>query len=119
MVAMIPLMRGFAISAQEGNVGTTKDADFYYLIQGNIMTVLGNFLMVIPLLKESWFSPAYIWMWTFMLMSLVMCGVSVGLYLLVHTGWSSMVAFFASLAGTSAVLVLTQATAPGEKIKKE
>lgn len=122
MIATIPLMRGFAISAQENSIGTTQDADFYYLIQGNVMTVLGNFLMVIPLLKESWFSPTYIWMWTFMLMSLLMCGVSVGLYLVVQTGWSSMVAFFASVAGTSAVLVVTQATvkiAPEEKVKKE
>ena len=122
MIATIPLMRGFAISAQENSIGTTQDADFYYLIQGSVMTVLGNFLMVIPLLKESWFSPAYIWMWTFMLMSLLMCGVSVGLYLVVQTGWSSMVAFFASVAGTSAVLIVTQATvkiAPEEKVKKE
>ncbi|KAG9196884.1 hypothetical protein G6514_003192 [Epicoccum nigrum] len=51
--AVIPGYKGFAVSMADDSVGTTGDADFYYLIQSNIMAVLGNLVMVIPLFRSS------------------------------------------------------------------
>jgi len=118
IAAIIPGYKAFALSMQDAAVGSTGDADFWYLIQSSIMAVMGNIIMVVPLLKKSWFSPAYGLMWAFFALGLVFAVISVILYPLVNPGWSSMVAFFASIASAASVLIMTQATArEGGRVK--
>lgn len=69
--AVVPGYKGFAISMQENSKGSTADADFWYLIQSNIMAVLENFAMVIPPVRKSWSSPAYTRIWIFFTAGLV------------------------------------------------
>jgi len=118
IAAIIPGYKAFALSMRDEAVGSTEDADFWYLIQSSIMAVMGNIIMVVPLLKKSWFSPAYGLMWAFFALGLVFAVISVILYPLVNPGWSSMVAFFASIASAASVLIMTQATArEGGRVK--
>lgn len=95
--AIIPGYKAFAISMQSRSPGSTGDADFWYLIQSSIMAVLGNIVVIVPLLKKSWFSPAYSLMWTFFMLGLAFSIISIIIYPLINTGWSSMVSFFGSL----------------------
>jgi predicted ferric reductase len=108
--AIIPGYKAFAISMQANSPGSYGDADFWYLIQSSIMAILGNVVMVVPLLKKSWFSPAYSLMWTFFALGLTFAIISIIIYPLLNTGWSSMVSFFGSIASAASVLVITQAT---------
>jgi hypothetical protein len=118
IAAIIPGYKAFALSMQGRAVGSTGDADFWYLVQNSIMAVMGNIIMVVPLLKKSWFSPAYGIMWAFFGLGLAFAVISVILYPLVNPGWSFMVAFFGSIASAAPVLIMTQATAKeGNRVK--
>ncbi|EMD70053.1 hypothetical protein COCSADRAFT_132540 [Bipolaris sorokiniana ND90Pr] len=118
IVAIIPGYKAFALSMQDSAVGSIGDADFWYLIQSSIMAVMGNVIMVVPLFKKSWFSPAYGLMWVFFALGLAFAIVAVIIYPLLNPGWSSMVAFFGSIASVASVLIMTQATArEGTKAK--
>ncbi|EMD86328.1 hypothetical protein COCC4DRAFT_135016 [Bipolaris maydis ATCC 48331] len=114
IVAIIPGYKAFALSMQDSAVGSIGDADFWYLIQSSIMAVMGNVIMVVPLLKKSWFSPAYGLMWGFFALGLAFAIVAVIIYPLLNPGWSYMVAFFGSIASVASVLIMTQATAREE-----
>lgn len=85
------------------------------------MSVLGNLTMVIPLLKKSWFSPAYNTMWIFFTLGVAFAIIAIVIYPFVNTGWSSMVAFFGSIASVASVLVMTQAASKDvpHKIKND
>ncbi|OOQ91749.1 hypothetical protein PEBR_09359 [Penicillium brasilianum] len=119
--AIVPGYKAFAISMDSNTPGSIGDADFWYLIQSSIMSVLGNLTMVIPLLKKSWFSPAYNTMWIFFTLGVAFAILSIAIYPLVNTGWSFMVAFFGSIASVASVLVTTQAAAKDvpHKIKND
>jgi hypothetical protein len=107
---------------QTSSPGSTSDADFWYLIQSSIMSVMGNIVMVIPLLRRHWLTPAYNLMWVFFALGLFFALISILIYPFLNPGWSSMIAFFGSVASAAAVLVMTQATArqviPTIKFKK-
>jgi len=90
--------------------GSTGDADFWYLVQSSIMSVLGNLISVVPLVKGSWFSPAYNVMWLFFIIGLASSAVSIGIYPFLNTGWSSAASFLGSIFSVASVLVMTQAT---------
>lgn len=119
--AIVPGYKAFSISMSSSTSGSTGDADFWYLIQSSIMSILGNLIMVIPLLKKSWFSPAYSTMWMFFTLGVTFAAISILIYPFVNTGWSSMVAFFGSIASVASVLVMTQGAAKPalEKVKNE
>src|SRR5271163_3428202 len=91
-------------------VGSTSDADFWYLIQGSVMSVLGNLILVVPLLKKSWLSPAYSMMWLFFGLGLASAIISICIYPFLNPGWSAIGSFLGSIASTVSALVLTQAT---------
>jgi membrane associated rhomboid family serine protease len=111
MAAIAPGYKAFALSMQDGTTGSINDADFWYLVQNSVMAVLGNIIMVIPLLRNSWFSPAYSLMWVFFILGLASACVAVAIYPLINPGWSSMVSFFGSISSVASVLVMTQAVA--------
>ena len=115
--AIVPGYKAFSISMSSSTSGSTGDADFWYLIQSSIMSILGNLIMVIPLLKHSWFSPAYSTMWIFFTLGVAFSFISIVIYPLVNTGWSSMLAFFGSIASVASVLVMTQGAAKRVLVK--
>jgi uncharacterized membrane protein YagU involved in acid resistance len=82
------------------------------------MAILSNIVMVVPLLKKLWLSPAYSLTWTFFLLGLAFSIISIIIYLLINTSWSSMVSFFGSIASAASVLVMTQPTSEGVKRDK-
>jgi hypothetical protein len=119
--AIVPGYKAFSISMKSSTPGSVGDADFWYLIQSSIMSVLGSLTMVIPLMKRSWFSLAYGTMWMFFSLGMIFAIIAIVIYPLVNAGWSSMVAFFGSVASVASVLVMTQAAAkdvPG-KLKND
>lgn len=119
--AIVPGYKAFSISMSSSISGSTGDANFWYLIQSSIMSILGNLIMVIPLLKHSRFSPAYSTMWIFFTLGMAFSFISIVIYPLVNTGWSSMAAFFGSIASVASVLVMTQGAAKRvlQKVKSE
>jgi hypothetical protein len=118
VAAIVPGYKGFAISMQSKEPGAITDADFWYLVQSSIMAVLGNIVMVIPLLRESWFSSKYGQMWAFTALGLGFSILSIALYPFVNPGWSSMASFFGSIASVASVLVVTQTTAKDVRRRK-
>jgi peptidoglycan/LPS O-acetylase OafA/YrhL len=111
IAAIIPGYKAFALSMQNKTRGSTGDADFWYLIHRNVMVVIGNLVVVVPLLKRSWFLPAYSLMWALFSTGLACAVISVAMYPFLNPGWSSMLTFLASMASAASVLVMTQATA--------
>lgn len=109
--AMIPGYVGFSLTfSPSPPTSPHHDADFYFLLQSSIMTVLGNIIAIIPLLKKSWFESAYMLMWCSFGLSFVLAGASLVLYVFAGSGWSSVASFLSSVASVAAVLVVTQAT---------
>ncbi|KAJ6106174.1 hypothetical protein N7512_009691 [Penicillium capsulatum] len=106
---------------QSTSPGSVHDADFWYLIQSSIMSVLGNLTMVIPLLKKSWLSPAYSTMWIFFSLGVTFALIAIAIYPFLNTGWSSMLAFFGAISSVASVLIMTQAAARDvpHKIKED
>ncbi|KAJ5895613.1 hypothetical protein N7495_007304 [Penicillium taxi] len=115
--AIVPGYKAFSISMTSSTPGSIQDADFWYLIQSSIMSVLGNLTMVFPLLKKSWFSPAYNTMWISFTLGVAFSVLSIIIYPFVNTGWSSMLAFFGSIASAASVLIITQAA--GKEIPRK
>ncbi|EYB26894.1 hypothetical protein SNK04_010283 [Fusarium graminearum] len=109
---------GFAMALKNGSVGSATDADFWFLLQGNIMWTLGSIMMIVPLFRGSWFAPAYLSMWIFLTAGFLCNVASVAIYIQVNTGWSSMLAFFGSIASAAAVLVMTQGTTKPDRKRK-
>lgn len=109
--AIVPGYKAFSIPVKSSPPGSMGDADFWYLIQSSIMSVLGSLTMLIPLIKRSWFSPAYSAMWIFFTLDMSFAIIAIVIYPPVNTGWSSMVAFFGSIASVASVLLMTQAAA--------
>ena len=84
------------------------------------MSVLGNLISVVPLLKKSWFSPAYNAMWLFFTLGLALFVVSICIYPFLNTGWSSVLSFLGSICSVASVLIITQATGRNQgKIKMD
>ncbi|KAL1874447.1 hypothetical protein Daus18300_003465 [Diaporthe australafricana] len=111
ILAFIPGYQGFAISAQSHENGKTNDSDFYYLMQSSIMSVLGNFATALPLLQSARISGPLHYFWAFSAIGLFSAVLSVVIYPLTNTGWSSVVSFVGTVASAASVLALTVATA--------
>ncbi|KAM0331521.1 hypothetical protein ACHAQA_003198 [Verticillium albo-atrum] len=114
---------GFAKAYKKGGVGSFNDADFYFLVQNNVMWMLGSFMTIVTLRRESFFSLAYKSVWLILTTGLVCAILSMPIYEQVHTGWTSMLGFLSSMASAAAVLVVLQGDGkergPTKKIKVE
>jgi hypothetical protein len=108
VLALPPFAVGFHLAGTKGGVGSFQDADFWFLIQGNIMSTLGSVLMVVPMLRGSWFSLVYLSVWLMLGGGLVCSIESVAIFTHVHTGWSSAFVLFGSMLSTWAVLIMAQ-----------
>ncbi|KAF7198650.1 hypothetical protein HII31_00389 [Pseudocercospora fuligena] len=118
VAAMVPAFIAFAKSMESTEAGSTSDSDFWYLISSSIMAVLGSGVLTLQLMKESWLSPAYTTTWIFTALGVICAILSIAIYPLCNTGWSSILSFFGSIMSQGAVLVMTQAVArPAPPIK--
>lgn len=98
---------GFKASPAEP--GTTKDADFWFLLQGSVMTLLSVVLTCIPLWKMSWLTPSAFWVWLFAILATACTIASCVIYTLAPTGWSALVAFAGSFATAALTIELVLA----------
>lgn len=70
--------------------------------------------MVIPLVKGSWLSTPYIVTWMWFAVGLGCAVMSIVIYPLCNPGWSSLLAFCATIAGFGATLSITTAVGKDE-----
>jgi hypothetical protein len=108
VLAILPFAVGFHKASTKGGVGSFEDADFWFLVQGNIMSTLGSVLMVVPMLRGPWFSLVYMTVYLMLSGGLVCSIVSVAIFAHVHTGWSSAFVLFGSMMSAWAVLIMAQ-----------
>jgi hypothetical protein len=102
--ATVPFAQGFKAST---SAGTTSDADFWLNISSSIFTIMANFVMIIQLTHGSRFSKQYIYVWIWFFIGILCAGVSVAIYPFFNTAWSSLLSFFATIAGFGATLSVT------------
>ncbi|KAF2236428.1 hypothetical protein EV356DRAFT_498457 [Viridothelium virens] len=99
---------GIAWKLSSSTKGSTKDADFYLLIQSSAMNILGIFTAVYP--TWNWpASHAKRWAYTFTVLGIVCATVSILVYLYVSMIWSGLLSF--SAAAIQAFMVLQFAIA--------
>ncbi|KAI0012691.1 hypothetical protein F4779DRAFT_567599 [Xylariaceae sp. FL0662B] len=115
MLAIIPGYKGFAISWKNEEAGSIHDADFWYLCQSNVMSVLGSLVTAMPLLRRYGYERAHLIFWLFFTAAVLLALLSVILYPYCNTGWSALVAFLSSVASASSTLALTLATVQSVK----
>lgn len=111
ILAIIPGYQGFSIAAKSNELGSATDADFYFLMQSSIMSILGDFATAQPILQSvraAWPAQCF---WAFSAVGFLSAVISVVIYPLTNTSWSSLVAFMGAVASAASVLVLTIATA--------
>lgn len=122
IVATIPFVLGFKASNERG---TTSDADFWLNISSSIFTIMANFVMIIQLTEGSRFSTRYMYVWIWFFLGIVCAIISVAIYPFCNTAWSSLMSFFATIAGFGATLSVamtietTRSDAPNSKKKIE
>jgi hypothetical protein len=104
IVATVPFAQGFKASTE---AGTISDADFWLNISSSIFTIMANFVMIIQLTHGSRFSKQYIFVWIWFFIGILCAGVSVAIYPFFNTAWSSLLSFFAAIAGFGATLSVT------------
>lgn len=114
--AFVPFVKGFAISSASTELGTKGDSDYWYNISNSVTAIMGNFVMVLPLLRGSWFSAPHVIMWIWFAAGLAFASLSIVTYPLCNTGWSSLLAFFATIAGFGATLSITVTVGKDAKV---
>jgi hypothetical protein len=104
IAATVPFALGFKTSTE---TGTVSDADFWLNISSSIFTIMANFVMIIQLTHGSRFSNQYKFVWIWFFIGILCAGVSVAIYPFCNTAWSSLLSFFATIAGFGATLSVT------------
>ncbi|KAK7977106.1 hypothetical protein PG996_003178 [Apiospora saccharicola] len=108
ILALIPFCLGFAKSQIAGGVGSTSDFGFWYMLQVNIIAVLGSLYSIIPLRKQFTKSVPHVAAAVFWGLGFLAAVASVIMYPWVNVGWSSMASFVGSILTAASVAVLTQ-----------
>ena len=108
IAAVVPFTLGFKASNE---TGTASDADFWYNISSSIFTIMANFVMIIQLTQGSRFSKQYMYVWIWFILGIVCAIVSVAIYPFCNTAWSSIMSFFATIAGFGATLSVAMTVA--------
>ncbi|KAI3317225.1 hypothetical protein HD806DRAFT_515805 [Xylariaceae sp. AK1471] len=92
------------------NVGTVGDANFYQLVAGSVVQLLGLGTMIYPtvfhsrLARTPWF-----WTWFLATVSLTCTVLSIPFYVLFPTAWSMVIAFTGTVAQPLILLQIIQA----------
>lgn len=119
IAAVVPFTLGFKASNE---TGTTSDADFWYNISSSIFTIMANFVMIIQLTQGSRLSKQYMYVWIWFILGIVCAIISVAIYPFCNTAWSSIMSFFATIAGFGATLSVAMTVASprsGEPLAKK
>jgi hypothetical protein len=101
IAATVPFAQGFKASNE---TGTTSDADFWLNISSSIFTIMANSVMIIQLTEGSRFSKRYMYVWIWFFLGILCASISVAIYPFCNTAWSSLMSFFATIAGFGATL---------------
>ena len=108
IAATIPFTLGFKASNE---TGTTSDAGLWYNISSSIFTIMANFVMIIQLTQGSRLSKQYMCVWIWFILDIVCAIISVAIYPFCNTAWSSLMSFFATIAGFGATLSVAMTVA--------
>jgi hypothetical protein len=80
-------------------VGTIGDANFYQLVAGSIVQLLGLGTMIYPTVFHSkQDGPSWFWTWVLATISLICTVLSIPFYILFPTAWSMVVSFAGTVA---------------------
>ncbi|KUJ15385.1 uncharacterized protein LY89DRAFT_735501 [Mollisia scopiformis] len=85
--------------------GTPQDADFFSLFQSSVLQISSIWPMMLTLRKTRLNKLASIYIWVLVVFGLLTAAVAVPLYILVHTGWSTL---FSAASGVSQGFVTLQ-----------
>ena len=83
---------------------------------------MANFVMIIQLTEGSRFSNRYMHVWIWFFLGVVCAIISVAIYPFCNTAWSSLLSFFATIAGFGAMLSVAMIVASprsGESVAKK
>ncbi|KAK3360909.1 hypothetical protein B0T24DRAFT_539755, partial [Lasiosphaeria ovina] len=106
VLACIPAFMGWWLSTGPGELGRYDDAEFWQLVAGGAMQLLGLFTMLWPNVMAGGGGEPRRWTWILAAVSALSVVVSMLLYLLVSPGWSSLVSFLGSAAQVFILLQL-------------
>lgn len=109
ILAIISGYKGFDISWQGHQTGTTQDADFWYLYKSNVMFVFGNLTTALPRLQRNAYKWKLIVFISFFNLRLLCAINSIVIYQGHDTGFSALVSFLGSVASAAFVVALIQA----------
>jgi len=104
--AMVPGMIGFAKAAQDGETGSTSDADFSIVIRDTIMTILGAALSAVQLFRSPRKNSAYKMAWVFSGLAISLGITAIIVYPLVNKAYSSLCGFFAQFFSVASLAIL-------------
>ncbi|KAK8052484.1 hypothetical protein PG993_003869 [Apiospora rasikravindrae] len=111
-LATIPACIGFArywgMGNEEEAVGLSTDADFMWLIAGNLLALLGNLFAILPLFKLTRGSLRHLLTQAALWLSVALGIASIASYCFVNKCWSSLMSFFSNFFAISAVYFSTQ-----------
>jgi hypothetical protein len=72
---------------------------------------MANFVMIIQLTQGSRLSKQYMYVWIWFILGIVCAIISVAIYPFCNTAWSSIMSFFATMAGFGATLSVAMTVA--------
>ena len=88
--------------------GSTSDAEFWWLISGTMLAILGNIFSLIPLLKLTRQSLAYQVAWALIVISCLLGITAITVYPFVNKAWSSLLTTMSACFANAAVFISTQ-----------
>jgi heme A synthase len=105
VLSIIPLVLAWQRSTN--NPGTSKDANFYLLVQSSVLQFPGLFTAMFPIYRRS---TASAWRWAQSFTALgVLCSFGcIPLYLKAPTMWSALISFYGSAAQAGMTLLIAQ-----------
>jgi hypothetical protein len=105
LISCVPAALAWYNSSPE--IGTLHDPNFYQLISGSIMQLLGLVTLIWPMIFHSRLA-SLTWFWTWILAgsSACMTVLAMALFLVVPTGWSALISFGGSVAQVLVILQL-------------
>ena len=103
---MVPAMIGFAKATQDGETGSTSDADFSILIRDTIMTTLGAVLSGVQMFRSTRKNVAYKMAWMFAVLAVSLGIAAIIIYPRANKAFSSLCGFFAQFFSTASLAIL-------------
>lgn len=103
---MAPGMVGFAKATQEGETGSTSDADFSIVIRDTIMTILAAALSAVQMMKSPRRGSAYQMAWVFSILAVSLGVTAIIMCPLANKAFSSLRGFFAQFYSIASLAIL-------------